>query len=109
MFFLPESPYSLDNGYLSDGDAAFRSNGGQHEDGYLSEGGASFYARKIQSRIAIEKQRTQEEQRRKFSEPASSSSSRPLPRLPDVLGKESDSGSKEDGGGESMADNGIYR
>ena len=28
-----------------------------HDDGYLSEGGASLYARKIQTRIAIEKQK----------------------------------------------------
>ena len=36
------------------------------DDGYLSEGGASFYARKIQSRIAMEKQKEVEEQRNKL-------------------------------------------
>ena len=36
------------------------------EDGYYSEGGSSFYARKIQSRIAMEKQKTAEEQRKKL-------------------------------------------
>ena len=49
----------------------------------MSEGGASFYARKIQSRIAIEKQKTQEEQRQKFD---GCGGRRPLPGLPDVLG-----------------------
>ena len=53
------------------------------DDGYLSEGGASFYAKKIQNRIAIEKQKTVEEQNRKLEE---FSSKRPLPGLPDVLG-----------------------
>ena len=101
-----ESPYSLDNGYLSDGDAAFHRtgnavNGG--DDGYLSEGGASFYARKIQSRIALEKQKTAEEQRRKFSEPAKGGA-RPLPGLPDVLG-----GKDDKDGDKDMAENGIYR
>jgi hypothetical protein len=37
------------------------------EDGYYSEGGSSFYARKIQSRIALEKQKTAEEQRKKLA------------------------------------------
>ena len=36
------------------------------DDGYLSEGGASFYARKIQSRIALEKQKEVEEQRNRL-------------------------------------------
>jgi hypothetical protein len=36
------------------------------EDGYYSEGGSSFYARKIQTRIALEKQKTAEEQRKKL-------------------------------------------
>ena len=36
------------------------------EDGYYSEGGSSVYARKIQTRIALEKQKTAEEQRRKL-------------------------------------------
>ena len=77
-----------DAGYLSDGDAAFHKtrtapdHAQNTEDGYMSEGGASFYARKIQSRIALEKQRTAEEQRAKFS----SGSGRPLPGLPDTLG-----------------------
>ena len=57
------------------------------DDGYLSEGGASFYARKIQSRIALEKQKTAEEQARKFEEVYDrAASKRPLPGLPDVLG-----------------------
>ena len=63
------------DGYMSDRGEAFRLSGysfDQHpppphrlmssgttgnEDGYLSEGGASLYARKIQTRIAIEKQK----------------------------------------------------
>lgn len=77
----PSGPHSIDVGYLSDGDAAFFSHNKplqpNADDGYLSEGGASFYARKIQSRIALEKQKTVEEQRQKFS--------RPLPGLPEVL------------------------
>ena len=68
------------------------------DDGYLSEGGASFYAKKIQNRIAIEKQKTVEEQNRKLEE---FSSKRPLPGLPDVLGN-----SEMTGGGNS---NPIYR
>ena len=44
----------------------------------MSEGGASFYARKIQTRIAMEKQKAAEEQRQKLN-------GRPLPGLPDVL------------------------
>lgn len=44
------------------------------DDGYLSEGGASFYAKKIQNRIALEKQKEVEEQNRKLS------------GLPDFLG-----------------------
>ena len=68
------------------------------DDGYLSEGGASFYAKKIQNRIAIEKQKTVEEQNRKLEE---FSSKRPLPGLPDVLGN-----SEMPGGGNS---NPIYR
>ena len=56
------------------------------DDGYLSEGGASFYARKIQSRIALEKQKTAEEQARKFEE-VYDRAKRPLPGLPDVLGQ----------------------
>ena len=55
------------------------------DDGYLSEGGASFYAKKIQNRIALEKQKTVEEQNRKLDEV----SKRPLPGLPDVLGANS--------------------
>ena len=46
------------------------------DDGYLSEGGASFYAKKIQSRIALEKQKAVEEQNRKLDEVANK---RPLP------------------------------
>ena len=46
------------------------------DDGYLSEGGASFYEKKIQSRIALEKQKTVEEQNRKLDEVANK---RPLP------------------------------
>ncbi len=44
------------------------------DDGYLSEGGASFYAKKIQSRIALEKQKTVEEQNRNLE-----ANKRPLP------------------------------
>ena len=44
------------------------------DDGYLSEGGASFYAKKIQSRIAFEKQKTVEEQNRNLE-----ANKRPLP------------------------------
>ena len=71
------------------------------DDGYLSEGGASFYARKIQSRIALEKQKTAEEQARKFEE-VYDRAKRPLPGLPDVLGNET----KMNGSGDS---NPIYR
>ena len=53
------------------------------DDGYLSEGGASFYAKKIQNRIALEKQKTVEEQNRRLDEVVAK---RPLPGLPDVLG-----------------------
>ncbi len=57
------------------------------DDGYLSEGGASFYARKIQTRIALEKQKTAEEQRKKLEEVYDKAvTRRPLPGLPDVLG-----------------------
>ena len=60
------------------------------DDGYLSEGGASFYARKIQTRIALEKQKAAEEQARKFEEvyDRAKLSTRPLPGLPDVLGND---------------------
>lgn len=54
------------------------------DDGYLSEGGASFYARKIQSRIALEKQKTVEEQNRKLRQ-----------ALPEVLGSNSESMSNQ--------------
>ena len=104
------------DGYMSDGGEAFRlSSGGfstdpfppppgtpsrgrvvssncDPTDGYLSEGGASLYARKIQTRIAIEKQKAAEEQRIKlgvdnsiYGSPSHRPSSRPLPGLPDVL------------------------
>lgn len=57
------------------------------DDGYLSEGGASFYARKIQSRIALEKQKTVEEQNKKLEEVyGKAAARRPLPGLPDILG-----------------------
>jgi hypothetical protein len=63
-----------------------RNSGNISEDGYLSEGGASFYARKIQTRIAIEKQKAAEEQRKKLGE-VYESKRRPLPGLPDILGQ----------------------
>ena len=79
------------------------------DDGYLSEGGASFYAKKIQNRIAFEKQKTVEEQNRKLDEvctaagKAALAAKRPLPGLPDVLvGGESN-------GGKMMTTNQIYR
>lgn len=89
------------DGYMSDGDAFnLKSNqGGAYQqiqgansppsqssidDGYLSEGGASFYARKIQSRIALEKQKTVEEQNRKLRQ-----------ALPEVLGSNSESMSNQ--------------
>lgn len=53
------------------------------DDGYLSEGGASFYAKRIQNRIALEKQKEVEEQNRKLDQ-----RSRPLPGLPDFLGSQ---------------------
>ena len=82
------------DGYMSDGADVFRLSGGggatgyppspyhssstaagnrgpnpaNMDDGYLSEGGASLYARKIQTRIAIEKQKAAEEQRLKLGE-----------------------------------------
>ncbi len=88
------------DGYMSDGDALGINPGNQlgqnsqksppHsnssvDDGYLSEGGASFYARKIQTRIALEKQKTAEEQRKKLDEVYDKATRRPLPGLPDVL------------------------
>ena len=63
-----------------------RNSGNISEDGYLSEGGASFYARKIQTRIAIEKQKAAEEQRKKLGD-VYESKRRPLPGLPDILGQ----------------------
>ena len=91
-----EKPFSsLDAGYLSDGDASFFRTGKNTatspgsavlDDGYLSEGGASFYARKIQTRIAIEKQKAAEEQRQKLEQ--ATSNRRPLPGLPEVLGQQ---------------------
>ena len=46
------------------------------ETGYMSEGGASIYARRIQSRIAMEKQKEVDR------------TCRPLPGLPDILGQD---------------------
>ena len=75
----------------------------------MSEGGASFYARKIQSRIALEKQKTAEEQARKFEEvyDRTAASKRPLPGLPDVLGGNEPKMNSNNGGGDSG--NPIYR
>ena len=90
----PEQVYRANDGYMSDGGEVFKfANGskasgsacGAVDDGYLSEGGASLYARKIQTRIAIEKQKAAEEQRLKHGDLAGPRS-RPLPGLPDVLG-----------------------
>ena len=105
-------PTGAVDGYMSDGDAfnhkslSPSSHYQPHsppsqssiDDGYLSEGGASFYAKKIQHRIAIEKQKTVEEQNRKLEE---FSSKRPLPGLPDVLGSTSNT--------TDMTQNQIYR
>lgn len=74
------------------------------DDGYLSEGGASFYAKKIQSRIALEKQKEVEEQNRKLHD---TSGKRPLPGLPDFLGG---AGQQQQQAGDKMiSTNQIYR
>ena len=62
--FLGNSPFRKHSEATSC--ASDRNSGNISEDGYLSEGGASFYARKIQNRIAIEKQKAAEEQRKKW-------------------------------------------
>ena len=79
------SPFLSGNPGRSSRPASDRNSGNISEDGYLSEGGASFYARKIQTRIAIEKQKAAEEQRKKLGE-VYESKRRPLPGLPDILG-----------------------
>ncbi|TRY75006.1 hypothetical protein TCAL_09848 [Tigriopus californicus] len=97
--------HSIDVGYLSDGDTAFFNNNksaqSNLDDGYLSEGGASFYARKIQTRIALEKQKTAEEQRQKFS--------RPLPGLPEVLSANSPGNMKPQHSSLNCQQESIYR
>jgi hypothetical protein len=89
-------PAPHNDGYVSDGGEAFffrvAANGNGpvtatttstiDDDGYLSEGGASFYARKIQNRIAFEKQKEVEEQRNRLH----LNGGRGAAGLPEVLG-----------------------
>ena len=61
---------NLDSGYISEGGADYFLRGrAKAEDGYRSEGGAEFYSRKVEQRLAYERERAQaEQQHRRFLE-----------------------------------------
>ena len=75
----------MDSGYISEGGVEIYLRGrGKAEDGYASEGGAEFYHKKIEQRMAYERQREDAEKR--YLEQASRSGKhQPLPQ---VLGRQ---------------------
>ena len=66
----------LDSGYLSEGGAGrFKA-----EDGYRSEGGSEYYSRKLEQRLAYERERAEaEQQHRRFLE--GKGKHQPLPQV----------------------------
>ena len=68
----------IDSGYVSEGGAEFLHRGGvgrngsrgnktaELTDGYTSEGGADFYSRRVEQRLAYEKQRAEAETQHKL-------------------------------------------
>lgn len=58
----------IDSGYVSEGGAEFLRRGARNksEDGYTSEGGADFYSRRVEQRLAYEKQRAEAESQHKL-------------------------------------------
>ena len=59
----------IDSGYVSEGGTEFlrgRAGRNKSEDGYTSEGGIDFYSRKVEQRLAYEKQRAEAESQHKL-------------------------------------------